>query len=71
MDKDDYRNLLPLVNDRPKLQLLQEYATSRISYMHGLLEITKDQSRILEIQGAIAELRRFDTLKDEVKERAK
>jgi hypothetical protein len=71
LDKDDYRNLLPLVNDRSKLQLLQEYATSRISYMHGLLEITKDQSRILEIQGAIAELRRFDTLKDEVKERAK
>lgn len=71
MDKNLYRNLLPLVNNKAAMQLLQEYATSRISYMHGLLEITKDQSRILEIQGAIAELRRFDTLKDEVKERAK
>ena len=71
MDKNLYRNLLPLVNNKAAMLLLQEYATSRISYMHGLLEITKDQSRILEIQGAIAELRRFDTLKDEVKERAK
>jgi glutaredoxin-related protein len=35
------------------------------------LETTKDHHHILEIQGAIAELKRFETLRDEVIEGSK
>lgn len=66
MDKQFYRSLLPLVNDKDQHQTLKDYADRRIKQMHGLLETTKDHNRILEIQGAIAELRRFHTLRDEV-----
>jgi hypothetical protein len=45
---------------------LKEYAQSRIIYFHHLLELQKDTDRILEIQGAIAELRRINTLREEV-----
>lgn len=45
---------------------LQEYAKSRISYFHHILELQKEPNRILEIQGAIAELRRINTLREEV-----
>jgi hypothetical protein len=65
MDKQFYRSLLPLVNDKDQHQTLRDYADRRIKTMHSLLETTKDHNRILEIQGAIAELRRFHTLRDE------
>lgn len=45
---------------------LKQYADSRISYFHHILELQKEPSRILEIQGAIAELRRLHTLREEV-----
>jgi hypothetical protein len=38
----------------------------RIEQHRNNLEKQKDRDRILEIQGAIAELRRFTTLRDEV-----
>ena len=66
MDKQFYRSLLPLVNDKDQHQTLKDYADRRIKTMNSLLETTKDHNRILEIQGAIAELRRFHTLRDEV-----
>ena len=66
MDKAQYRKLLSLVNDRDQMDLLQEYAASRIEGCRDLLEKQKDPQRILEIQGAITELRRFKTLRDEV-----
>lgn len=66
MDKAQYRLLLPLVNDRDKMNLLQDYAAARIEGYRDLLEKQKDPQRILEIQGAITELRRFKTLRDEV-----
>lgn len=66
MDKLFYRSLLLLVNDKEKMDILQEYASARIAQFHQQLEGTKDHHRILEIQGSIAELRRFKTLRDEV-----
>ena len=66
MDKAQYRLLLPLVNDRDQMNLLQDYAATRIEGYRDLLENQKDPQRILEIQGAITELRRFKTLRDEV-----
>ena len=53
------------------MQRLQEYVAARIANYHRLLETTKDHYYILEIQGAIAELKRFETLRDEVIEGSK
>jgi len=66
MDKAQYRTFLPLVNNRELMNLLQEYASARIEGCRDLLEKQKDPQRILEVQGAITELRRFKTLRDEV-----
>jgi len=66
MDKSFYRLLLPLVNNKEQMDLLHDYAAARIEGFRDLLEKQKDPQRILEVQGAIAELRRFKTLRDEV-----
>jgi len=66
MDKQFFRGLLPLVNDKDQYNSLKDYAKARIGQMHQLLETTKDHHRILEIQGAITELKRIETLRDEV-----
>lgn len=66
MDKQFFRGLLPLVNDKDQYASLKYYAKARIKQYHGLLETMKDHSRVLEIQGAIAELKRIETLRDEV-----
>lgn len=55
-----------LVNDTDQMNRVKAYAAQRIEQHRSLLEKTKDRDRILEIQGAIAELRRFETLRDEV-----
>ena len=65
-EKQQYRELLPLVNDKDAMQLLQTYVDSRIEKYRNLLEVQKEPTRILEMQGAIAELHRFATLRDEV-----
>jgi len=66
MDKSFYRLLLPLVNNKEQMDLLHDYAAARIECLRDLLEKQKDPQRILEVQGAITELRRFKTLRDEV-----
>jgi len=48
------------------MERLNDYVASRIAHHQALLENLKDHQRILESQGAIAELRRFKTLRDEV-----
>jgi len=71
MDKSFYRTLLPLVNNKEQMQRLQDYAAARIARHQRLLETSKEHHHISQIQGAIAELRRFETLRDEVIEGAK
>jgi hypothetical protein len=66
MDQEFYRSLLLLVNTKEQMNILQKYVSARISQYHQQLENTKDHHRLLEIQGAISELRRFKTLRDEV-----
>lgn len=66
MDRDTARLLLPLVNEREQLDRLIAYADARIEQHRNNLEKQKDRDRILEVQGAIAELRRFASLRDEV-----
>lgn len=65
MNKEFYRSLLPLVNDKDHFDILVEYAAQRIEVLRTLLETCKDPSRILEIQGSITELRRIATLRHE------
>ena len=65
MNRDVARQLLLLVNDKEMMDRLTVYALARIEGLRGQLEISKDQDRIREIQGSIAELRRFATLRDE------
>ena len=64
--KQFYRSLLLLVNNDEQMERLQSYADHRIETLRSQLEKQKDRDRVLEIQGAIAELRRFSTLRDEV-----
>ena len=65
MDKQFFRSLLLLVNDKDQMERLDQYAQHRIEQHRDNLEKEKDRDRILEIQGAIKELRRFSTLRDE------
>jgi len=65
MDKSFYRSLLLMVNDKEMMRMLQEYAAARISQYQMILEVEKDHFRVLEMQGAIKELRRIKTLRGE------
>jgi hypothetical protein len=71
MEKVLAKKILPLVNDVEKYPLLQDYVDNRIETMRNFLENTKEHEKILEVQGAIAELRRFQTLRDQALEGAK
>jgi hypothetical protein len=71
MEKVLAKKILPLVNDIEKYPLLQDYVDTRIETMRNFLENTKEHEKILEVQGAIAELRRFQTLRDQALEGAK
>lgn len=71
MDAKTAKEILPFVNDVDHYPLLQQYVSMRIEAMRGYLENTKEHDKILEIQGAIAELRRFQTLRDQAIEGAK
>jgi|TARA_B110000908_G_C9989877_1_gene329297 hypothetical protein len=71
MDKITAKEILPLVNNVDQYPLLQSYVSARIETMRQYLENTKDHVKIMEIQGAIAELRRFQTLREQAIEGAK
>ena len=66
MDKQFIRSLLPLVNDKTSMDLLQTYADARISQHLNQMSMEKDMERVKRIQGAVAELRRISTLRDEI-----
>lgn len=60
------RDLLPLVNDPGVYDMFLEYANCRIDLLRNELETAKDHDSILRIQGAIAEIRKIISLRDEV-----
>ena len=64
------KKLLPLVNVKRTVDLMELYADMRIAEAHKLLEQSDDLRVIQMAQGAIKELRRFKTLRDEVTKRA-
>ena len=71
MEKSVAKELLPFVNNTEQYPLLQVFVEARIETLRGYLENTKEHNKILEIQGAIAELRRFQTLREQAIEGAK
>ena len=64
------KKLLPLVNTKRYVDLLELYVEARISESHKLMEQSDDLRVIQMAQGAIKELRRFKTLRDEVTKKA-
>lgn len=64
------KKLLPLVNVKRTVDLMEVYADARIAEAHKLMEQSDDLRVIQMAQGAIKELRRFKTLRDEVQARA-
>ncbi|MDC0292430.1 hypothetical protein OAL29_00840 [Candidatus Binatia bacterium] len=71
MDIRTAKDILPLVNNVDHYPLLQTYVAMRIEVLRGYLENTKDHVKMMEIQGSIAELRRFQTLREQAIEGAK
>ena len=57
MDKQTFRALLPLVNDKAVMELLETCAKSRIEILRDQLEQTRHPERFREAQGALAEFR--------------
>ena len=64
------KKLLPLVNTKRNVDLLELYVEARILESHKLMEQSDDLRVIQMAQGAIKELRRFKTLRDEVTKKA-
>ncbi len=64
------KKLLPLVNVKRTVDLMEVYADARIAEAHKVMEQSDDLRVIQMAQGAIKELRRFKTLRDEVTKRA-
>jgi hypothetical protein len=60
------KKLLPLINVKRNLDALEMYMESRITDMHRNMEQGEDMKAIYQAQGAIKELRRLRTLRDEV-----
>ena len=71
MIRDIAIKLLPLVNDKKSIDLLNSYMEHRVEELHRLLEQQDNIYDISKTQGAIKEIRRFQTLRDEVVQRAK
>ena len=66
MDKQFYRTLLLLVNDKDTMDRVHAYVDARIEVLRDQLETSQSEYRIPALQGAIRELRRLKTLRDEV-----
>ena len=67
MDEKQAREIVLLVNDPEMYPLLVRYAEQRLEILRGYLENEKNLQKVSELQGAIAEIKRIFTLKDEVR----
>jgi|TARA_R100000541_G_scaffold48577_2_gene55652 hypothetical protein len=63
---DVAKQLLPLVNVKKNTDALDVYMEYRVAELHKLLEQHEDIYNINKAQGAIQEIRRLKTLRDEV-----
>ena len=70
MIKELAKQMLPLVNTKKNTDILELYMNYRVDELHKLLEQHEDIYNINKAQGAIQEIRRLNTLRDEVIARA-
>ena len=70
MIREIAKKLVPLVDSKKNSDLLELYMNHRIEELHKLLEQHEDMYNITKAQGAIYEIRRLKTLRDEVLARA-
>ena len=70
MDKELARYFLLMVNEKDWHDRFQKLIDLKINNHLHTLETTKEHNRVLEVQGAIAELRRLQHLRDEVNQAA-
>ena len=66
MRKEVAKKLLKLVNVKSTMDLLELYMNERIHVLHRQVEQLPDINDIRQAQGAIKELRRLQTLRNEV-----
>jgi len=66
MIKELAKQMLPLVNTKKNTDILELYMNYRVDELHKLLEQHEDMYNINKAQGAIQEIRRLKTLRDEV-----
>lgn len=71
MNKELARSMLILVNSPHDILLLQQYANYRIDHLRKQLDSLTDSVEIYRVQGQIKELKRLETLRDEVIESAR
>jgi len=70
MERELARYLLLLVNEKETYDRLQALIEDKIKGHLKNLETTTDTVRIFQIQGAISELRRWEHLKESIRESA-
>lgn len=70
MDRQTAEKFLRIVND-PLYATWKEYANHRISVLKDELVMATELDDIRRLQGAIRELKRFETLKDSVEQAGK
>jgi len=66
MNKKDAEKLLILVNSRPNVDALEFYMGLRIDFLKDQLTSATSIEEVRKYQGAIEELKRLKTLRDEV-----
>ena len=71
MKKEVAQKLLKLVNVKSNTDLLEFYAKARVQILYRQMEQLASVDEIRQIQGAIREIKRLTTIRDEVIEKAK
>ena len=71
MKKEVAKKLLKLVNVKSNTDLLEFYAKERVQILYSQMEQLASFDYIRQIQGAIREIKRLTTIRDEVIEKAK
>ena len=71
MKKELAKKLLKLVNVKSNTDLLEFYAKERVQILYRQMEQLANVDEIRQIQGAIREIKRLSTIRDEVIEKAK
>lgn len=66
MNKEIAKALLPIVNDNFTMETFDKYVVYRIYVLRASLETLADINEIRKVQGAIQELKRMVSLRDEV-----